>query len=100
MESTVKMVRMLVLEVRRAGPFRPPPHLPQALADVATVLGRALYQLAGGTNFSNTIQADPQTVRQMGPGSFPPRFIHSLPHPLCPLPSPPNFGIQHVCMCN
>lgn len=35
---------------------------PQALAAVATVLGRALYQLAGGTQFSDTIQADPQTV--------------------------------------
>ncbi|XP_001504481.1 nicastrin isoform X2 [Equus przewalskii] len=37
----------------------------KALADVATVLGRALYQLAGGTNFSNTIQADPQTVTRL-----------------------------------
>lgn len=37
----------------------------KALADVATVLGRALYQLAGGTKFSNTIQADPQTVTRL-----------------------------------
>ncbi|VFV42019.1 nicastrin-like [Lynx pardinus] len=37
----------------------------KALADVATVLGRALYQLAGGTNFSDTIQADPQTVTRL-----------------------------------
>ncbi|KAB1260913.1 Nicastrin [Camelus dromedarius] len=37
----------------------------KALADVATVLGQALYQLAGGTNFSDTIQADPQTVTRL-----------------------------------
>ncbi|XP_007171824.1 nicastrin isoform X2 [Balaenoptera acutorostrata] len=37
----------------------------KALAGVATVLGRALYQLAGGTNFSDTIQADPQTVTRL-----------------------------------
>ncbi|XP_024606103.1 nicastrin [Neophocaena asiaeorientalis asiaeorientalis] len=37
----------------------------KALAGVATVLGRALYQLAGGTNFSHTIQADPQTVTRL-----------------------------------
>ncbi|XP_036999970.2 nicastrin [Artibeus jamaicensis] len=37
----------------------------KALADVATVLGRALYQLAGGTNFSDTILADPQTVTRL-----------------------------------
>lgn len=49
------------------GHSAPLPHLPQALADVATVLSRALYQLAGGTNFSNTIQADPKTVRANGP---------------------------------
>uniref|UniRef100_A0A8D0QGI2 Nicastrin n=1 Tax=Sus scrofa TaxID=9823 RepID=A0A8D0QGI2_PIG len=36
----------------------------KALADVATVLSRALYQLAGGTNFS-TIQADPKTVTRL-----------------------------------
>lgn len=48
------------------GRSAPPSRLPQALADVATVLGRALYQLAGGTNFSDTIQADPQTVRASG----------------------------------
>uniref|UniRef100_A0A8C0STR5 Nicastrin n=1 Tax=Canis lupus familiaris TaxID=9615 RepID=A0A8C0STR5_CANLF len=37
----------------------------KALADVATVVGRALYQLAGGTNFSDTIQADPGTVTRL-----------------------------------
>nr|KAF6397392.1 nicastrin [Rousettus aegyptiacus] len=37
----------------------------KALADVATVLGRALYQLAGGTKFSDNIQADPQTVTRL-----------------------------------
>uniref|UniRef100_A0A8D0WG01 Nicastrin n=1 Tax=Sus scrofa TaxID=9823 RepID=A0A8D0WG01_PIG len=37
----------------------------KALADVATVLSRALYQLAGGTNFSSTIQADPKTVTRL-----------------------------------
>lgn len=37
----------------------------KALADVATVLGRTLYQLAGGSNFSDTIQADPQTVTRL-----------------------------------
>ncbi|MEJ1270370.1 nicastrin [Cricetulus griseus] len=34
----------------------------KALANVATVLARALYELAGGTNFSDSIQADPQTL--------------------------------------
>lgn len=43
------------------------PSLPQALANVATVLARALYELAGGTNFNSSIQADPQTVRKDGP---------------------------------
>ncbi|KAM6153434.1 nicastrin [Erethizon dorsatum] len=37
----------------------------KALANVATVLGRALYALAGGTNFSNTVEADPQTVTRL-----------------------------------
>ncbi|KAM7054753.1 nicastrin [Molossus nigricans] len=37
----------------------------KALADVATVLGRALYELAGGTSFSSTIQADPKTVTRL-----------------------------------
>nr|XP_019571979.1 PREDICTED: nicastrin [Rhinolophus sinicus] len=37
----------------------------KTLADVATVLGRTLYQLAGGSNFSDTIQADPQTVTRL-----------------------------------
>ncbi|XP_004639987.1 nicastrin [Octodon degus] len=37
----------------------------KALANVATVLGRALYSLAGGTNFNNTVQADPQTVTRL-----------------------------------
>ncbi|PNJ57018.1 NCSTN isoform 12, partial [Pongo abelii] len=37
----------------------------KALADVATVLGRALYELAGGTNFSDRVQADPQTVTRL-----------------------------------
>ena len=46
---------------------QPPLLLPQALADVATVLARALYQLAGGTSFSDTIEADPHTVGARGP---------------------------------
>lgn len=46
---------------------QPPLLLPQALADVATVLARALYQLAGGTSFSDTIEADPHTVGASGP---------------------------------
>ncbi|XP_069336455.1 nicastrin isoform X5 [Eulemur rufifrons] len=37
----------------------------KALANVATVLGRALYELAGGTNFSDSVQADPQTVTRL-----------------------------------
>ncbi|XP_040859346.1 nicastrin isoform X1 [Ochotona curzoniae] len=37
----------------------------KALANVATVLARALYELAGGANFTNTIQADPQTVTRL-----------------------------------
>ncbi|XP_021568372.1 nicastrin isoform X3 [Carlito syrichta] len=37
----------------------------KALADVATVLGRALYELAGGTNFSDSIRADPHTVTRL-----------------------------------
>nr|XP_012420506.1 PREDICTED: nicastrin isoform X2 [Odobenus rosmarus divergens] len=37
----------------------------KALAGVATVLGRALYQLAGGTNFSDSIQADAHTVTRL-----------------------------------
>nr|XP_020740691.1 nicastrin isoform X2 [Odocoileus virginianus texanus] len=37
----------------------------KALADVATVLARALYQLAGGTSFSDTIEADPHTVTRL-----------------------------------
>ncbi|MBZ3891120.1 Nicastrin [Sciurus carolinensis] len=37
----------------------------KALANVATVLARALYELAGGSNFSNTIQADPHTVTRL-----------------------------------
>nr|KAF6316316.1 nicastrin [Pipistrellus kuhlii] len=37
----------------------------KALADVATVLGRALYQLAGGTNSRDTIEADPHTVTRL-----------------------------------
>ncbi|XP_060053665.1 nicastrin isoform X2 [Erinaceus europaeus] len=37
----------------------------KALADVATLLGRTLYQLAGGTNFSDSIQANPQTVTRL-----------------------------------
>lgn len=67
MGNTVKMVGMLLFGVRKSGPFSPHPRPPQALADVATVLGRALYQLAGGTKFSDNIQADPQTVRTNGP---------------------------------
>ncbi|XP_031245749.1 nicastrin [Mastomys coucha] len=37
----------------------------KALANVATVVARALYELAGGTNFSSSIQADPQTVTRL-----------------------------------
>ncbi|XP_003466619.2 nicastrin isoform X1 [Cavia porcellus] len=37
----------------------------EALANVATVLGRALYALAGGVNFSNTVEADRQTVTRL-----------------------------------
>ncbi|KAM5237257.1 nicastrin isoform 3-T3 [Ctenodactylus gundi] len=37
----------------------------KALANVATVLGRALYALAGGTNSSHTIKADAQTVTRL-----------------------------------
>ncbi|XP_048212575.1 nicastrin [Perognathus longimembris pacificus] len=37
----------------------------KALANVATVLGRALYELAGGTNYNHTVQADPQTVTRL-----------------------------------
>ncbi|XP_003795236.1 nicastrin [Otolemur garnettii] len=37
----------------------------KALADVATVLGRALYKLAGGINFTDTVQADPYTVTRL-----------------------------------
>ncbi|NWI89355.1 NICA protein, partial [Pitta sordida] len=39
--------------------------LPQALAEVATVVARALYGLAGGTNGTSAIQADPKTVTRM-----------------------------------
>ncbi|GAB1285717.1 Nicastrin [Apodemus speciosus] len=38
----------------------------KALANVATVLARALYELAGGTN-NSSLQADPQTVTHDGP---------------------------------
>ncbi|XP_044122618.1 nicastrin isoform X1 [Neovison vison] len=37
----------------------------KALADVATVLARALYQLAGGTNFTDAIRADAHTVTRL-----------------------------------
>ncbi|XP_068819460.1 nicastrin isoform X4 [Capricornis sumatraensis] len=37
----------------------------KALAGVATVLARALYQLAGGASFRDTIQADPHTVTRL-----------------------------------
>ncbi|XP_064031886.1 nicastrin isoform X2 [Pogoniulus pusillus] len=37
----------------------------KALADVATVVARALYQLAGGANSSSAIQADPRTVSRL-----------------------------------
>ncbi|XP_004688440.1 PREDICTED: nicastrin [Condylura cristata] len=37
----------------------------KALADVATLVGRALYRLAGGTNFTDSIQADPHTVTRL-----------------------------------
>ncbi|XP_037681505.1 nicastrin isoform X1 [Choloepus didactylus] len=37
----------------------------KALADVATVLGRALYQLAGGTGSIDTVEADPKTVTRL-----------------------------------
>lgn len=63
MANTVTVVRMPAPEARKDASVSPSPHLPQALANVATVLGRALYALAGGVNFSNTVQADRQTVR-------------------------------------
>ncbi|NWH72475.1 NICA protein, partial [Piaya cayana] len=37
----------------------------KALADVATVVARALYRLAGGANNTSAIQADPKTVTRM-----------------------------------
>ncbi|KFW75182.1 Nicastrin, partial [Manacus vitellinus] len=37
----------------------------KALAEVATVVARALYGLAGGTNSTSAIQADPKTVTRM-----------------------------------
>ncbi|NXX42555.1 NICA protein, partial [Tricholaema leucomelas] len=37
----------------------------KALADIATVVARALYQLAGGANSSSAIQADPRTVTRL-----------------------------------
>ncbi|XP_008946831.1 PREDICTED: nicastrin, partial [Merops nubicus] len=37
----------------------------KALAEVATVVARALYQLAGGANNTSAIQADPKTVSRM-----------------------------------
>ncbi|XP_075764451.1 nicastrin isoform X1 [Pelodiscus sinensis] len=37
----------------------------QSLAEVATVVARALYQLAGGTGNTSAIQADPRTVSRM-----------------------------------
>ncbi|NXI45574.1 NICA protein, partial [Galbula dea] len=37
----------------------------KALAEVATVLARALYQLAGGASNTSALQADPKTVSRM-----------------------------------
>ncbi|NWX93730.1 NICA protein, partial [Nothoprocta pentlandii] len=37
----------------------------KSLAEVATVVARALYQLAGGANDTSAIQADPKTVSRM-----------------------------------
>nr|XP_048684911.1 nicastrin isoform X4 [Caretta caretta] len=37
----------------------------KSLAEVATVVARALYQLAGGTGNTSAIQADPRTVSRM-----------------------------------
>ncbi|XP_067416399.1 nicastrin [Emydura macquarii macquarii] len=37
----------------------------KSLAEVATVVARALYQLAGGTSNTSAIQADPRTVSRM-----------------------------------
>lgn len=37
----------------------------KSLAEVATVVARALYQLAGGANNTSAIQADPKTVSRM-----------------------------------
>ncbi|XP_074837323.1 nicastrin [Carettochelys insculpta] len=37
----------------------------KSLAEVATVVARALYQLAGGTGSTSAIQADPRTVSRM-----------------------------------
>lgn len=62
--------------------IQPFPHLLQALANVATVLARALYELAGGTNFSSSIKADPQTVRKDGPLVLSVSVNPGYPHPL------------------
>lgn len=37
----------------------------KSLAEVATVVARALYRLAGGANDTSAIQADPKTITQM-----------------------------------
>lgn len=72
-------------------PSSPSLHSLQALANVATVLARALYELAGGTNFNDSIQADPQTVRKDGP-LVPPVSVNTDHSPPPPAPwSLPTF---------
>lgn len=65
MGNTAEMLQVKPWETGE--PSGPSPHLLQALANVATVLARALYELAGGTNSIDSIEADPQTVRKDGP---------------------------------
>lgn len=77
--------------MRHSAPSSPP----QALADVATVLARALYQLAGGTNFTDAIRADAHTVGTGGPCLL----ASPVPAAACPILVPlsllPNLG-AHV----
>lgn len=56
----------------------------QSLAEVATVVARALYRLAGGANNTSAIQADPKTVRADGIESLASLMSpHVLPFCLC-----------------
>lgn len=75
-------------------------HLLQALANVATVVARALYELAGGTNFSSSIQADPQTVRRDGPRVLSVSINPGCPPPLWSVTTSYTVGFRmplHVC---